>query len=123
MAKPTTIDDYVATFEDPARDCLVKIRALCREAVPKATEQIKWGHPAYVHPDGVILFMFSGHKDHAGVVFTPSTRAAFDKELADWETGKGTVKLPYDAKLPRALLRRMMAHRLREFEDDGVKWM
>lgn len=49
--------------------------------------------------------------------------AAFDAELAPWETGKGSVKLPYGGPVPDDLLRRMMWFRVREHEDDGVLWM
>lgn len=102
---------------------LNQLRALLRDAVPHATEQLKWGHPAYVHPDGVILFMISAHKAHASFAVTPSTRAAFTASLVGYRTGKGSVALPYDAPLPQAILRKMVAFRIREYEDDGVKWM
>ena len=123
MPKATTIDDYITKSTDAGRELLQQLRALCRTAVPHGVEQIKWGHPAYVHPDGVILFMFSAHKAHASFAVTPTTRAAFADELGTFRTGKGTVALPYDAELPRDLLRRMIQFRTREYEADGVKWM
>lgn len=64
----------------------------------------------------------SGHKKHATLAFTPSTRAAFDAELVGFETGKGTVALPYDAQPPLELIRRMIEHRVREYEIDGINW-
>lgn len=123
MQKPTTIDEYINTAPLHSRDRLIELRALCRDAAPLAEEDIKWGHPTYVHPDGVILFMFTGHKAHSSIAFTPSTRAAFADELTTYKTGKGTVALPYDAALPVTLLRRMIEFRIREHENDGVKWM
>ena len=123
MSEPATVDEYISTAPPLGRALLSELRALSREVVPDAVEQIKWGHPAYVHPDGVILFMFSGHKAHASVAFTPSTRAAFEAELTQYRTGKGTVALPYGTQPPRQLLIRMIKHRVREHEHDGVKWM
>jgi uncharacterized protein YdhG (YjbR/CyaY superfamily) len=123
MGKPTTVDEYIEGFEGPSREMLKKLRALAKKAVPKATEEIKWGSPAFVHPSGTILFMLSGHAKHAGVAFTPSTRDAFDEDLADLDVGKGTVKLPYGEPVPADLLRRMMKYRVREHENDGVLWM
>lgn len=102
---------------------LEQLRAFCRDAAPHTTEQLKWGHPAYLHPDGVILFMFSAHKAHASFAVTPSTRAAFTADLVGYRTGKGTVALPYDASAPLPTLRKMIEFRIREYEDDGVKWM
>ncbi len=123
MTKAVTIDDYIALAPEPGRSLLERLRALCHDAAPHAAEQIKWGHPAYVHPDGVILFMFSAHRAHASFAVTPTTRAAFAADLVGYRTGKGTVALPYDAPPPPAILRRMIEFRIREYENDGVKWM
>ncbi|MGH4031051.1 iron chaperone [Actinomycetota bacterium Odt1-20B] len=123
MGKPQTIDEYIGGFPGEARETLEQVRALAEEAVPDAGEAIKWGSPAWVHPSGTILFVMSGHAKHANVVFTPSTREAFDAELADFSTGKGSVKLPYGEPVPDDLLRQMIAFRVREHEDDGVLWM
>jgi uncharacterized protein YdhG (YjbR/CyaY superfamily) len=121
--RPQTVDEYLEGFTGPAREMLDRLRRIAREAVPHASEAIKWGCPAWVHPSGTILFMLSGHARHAGVAFTPSTREAFDADLADLDTGKGTVKLPYAADVPEDLLRRMIAFRVDEHERHGVLWM
>ncbi|WP_326686347.1 MULTISPECIES: DUF1801 domain-containing protein [unclassified Streptomyces] len=123
MGKPQTIDEYIGSFAGQDRELLEQVRALAHEAVPEASEAIKWGNPAWVHPSGTILFMLSGHAKHANVVFTPSTREAFDTELAGFATGKGSVKLPYGQPVPVDLLRQMIAFRVREHENDGVLWM
>ena len=123
MARAQTVDEYIEGFTGPGRELLEQLRRLARTAAPKATEAIKWGYPAWVHPSGTILFMISGHAKHASVAFTPSTRQRFDADLADRTTGKGTIKLPYGQAPPLALLRRMIAFRIREHEKDGVRWM
>lgn len=123
MTRPQTVDEYIDGFTGQRRELLDQLRDLAHDAAPLASESIKWGSPAWVHPSGTILFMVSGHAKHANFAFTPSTREAFDAELADWATGKGTVKLPYGQPVPSALLRRMIAFRVREHEDDGVLWM
>jgi uncharacterized protein YdhG (YjbR/CyaY superfamily) len=122
VGRPETIDAYLSGLAGPARDVLDEVRALARATLPDATEAIKWGHPAWVHPSGTILFAAAGHAKHANVVFTPSTRAAFDADLAAFDTGKGSVKLPYGHPVPADLLRRMIEYRLREHEVDGIGW-
>jgi uncharacterized protein YdhG (YjbR/CyaY superfamily) len=123
MTKPTTVAEYVAQFPESVQGRLSEIRSLCRAAAPTAEEHLKWGHPAYVHTNGVILFMFSGHKAHASLAVTPSTREAFASQLGDYRTGNGTVALPYAAPLPAELLTRMIEHRVCEYETENVKWM
>lgn len=123
MGRPQTTDDYLEGFTGQSRELLERLRQVAREAAPRATEAIKWGYPAWVHPSGTILFMLSGHAKHANVTFTPSTREAFNADLTGFATGKGSVKLPYDQTVPDDLLRRMIAFRIREHEDDGVPWM
>jgi uncharacterized protein YdhG (YjbR/CyaY superfamily) len=120
---PAAVDAYIAGFPDLARALLTELRELARAAVPEATETLKWNAPAYVHPRGTILFQISGHKAHASMVFTPSVREAFEDELVNFETGKGSVKLFYGQPAPHDLLERMMLARLREYEDEGVNWM
>ncbi|MET8154318.1 iron chaperone [Actinoplanes sp. NPDC049668] len=123
MSRPRTIDEYIDGVAGPARELLEQLHALASATVPDASEAIKWGHPAWVHPSGTILFMISGHAKHANFAFTPSTREAFAAELGDLETGKGSIKLPYGHPVPADLLRRMIEYRVREHEADGVLWM
>ena len=123
MGRPQSIDDYLEGFTGQDRELLEQLRALGREAAPQADEAVKWGYPAWVHPSGTILFMVSGHAKFGSITFTPSTREAFDVELADFATGKGSIKLPYGRPVPDDLLRRMIAFRVREHEDDGVLWL
>lgn len=121
--KPTTVEEYIAALDEPAAARMRELRALSRDAVPSAREALKGGSPAFLHPSGTILFLCSAHRHHANFTLTPSTREAFDEELAAFGTGKGSVTLTYDAPVPTQLLRRMIAHRVREHEDDGVNWM
>ncbi|MFD2078480.1 Uncharacterized conserved protein YdhG, YjbR/CyaY-like superfamily, DUF1801 family [Actinopolymorpha cephalotaxi] len=123
MGRPQTIDEYVAGFTGQGRELLRELCVLAGEAVPEADEAIKWGSPAWVHPSGTILFIVNGYTKHANVVFTPSTREAFDADLEGFDTGKGSVKLPYGEPVPSDLLRRMIDFRVREHEVDGVQWM
>lgn len=120
---PAAVDEYIAGFPEVARALLTELRDLARATVPDATETLKWNAPAFVHPRGTILFQLSGHKAHANMVFTPSVLAAFEDELVNFETGKGSVKVFYGQPAPHDLLERMMLARLREYEDEGVTWM
>lgn len=120
--KPTSVQEYHAALEEPAAELMGRLRALIRTELPGSTEALKWRAPATLHPSGMILLICSAHRTHVNFTVTPSTREAFAEELTAFETGKGSVQLPYGEPLPEDLLRRMIAHRLREFEEDGVTW-
>lgn len=119
--KPETVDEYIESFPEDAQAVLRELREISLANAPQTTEGLKWGNPAYWVE--TILFVFSGHKDHANFVFTPSTREAFADELPGFKTGKGSVQLPYTDPVPIELLGRMIEYRIRELETDGVKWM
>lgn len=123
MSTPATTDDYIAALPEPAHSRVSEIRDVCRAAAPHASEAIKWGHPAYLHSDGVILFMATATSGTPTSCSPRAPRAAFADELAGYKTGKGSVTVPYDSSPPTALLRRMIAFRIHEYEDDGITWM
>src|SRR5699024_3221104 len=81
------VEEYINGFDPPARTLLEGLRRLSRECAPGADEQLKWGQPAYVHPDGGIPFFFSGHKSHDNVIFILSIKEAFAAELSGFKTG------------------------------------
>lgn len=122
-AKPRTVDEYIDAQPEAVRERMQQLRELSRAAAPEAQEAIKWGSPAYLHPQGTILFVYSAHRLHSNFTFTPSIREAFAEELTDFETGKGSVKIPHETEVPRELLERMITARWKEFTDDGVNWM
>lgn len=117
-----TIDDYIATFPAGQQRRLQELREIIKEAVPEASETIKWGQPAFTAPDGMILVMFGGYQNHMNLVVTPSTKEALAAKLAGYETGKGSVKLAYDKPLPAALIKTIVSTRVNEYRQCGVKW-
>ena len=125
MARAATIDEYIAGFDEPGRITLTQLRALCVQAHPSASEAIKWGHPAYVHEKGTILFMFAGFTHHARLAVTPSVLQEHESDFADagFKVTKGGVKFPHGASLPGELIVAMLQHRVREFTEHGAKWM
>lgn len=120
-SKPTTIDEYIATAPEQAREKLHELRALLREVAPNATEAIKWGQP--VLEEKRILFSFSAYKDHLNFMPTRSGLAPFKKELAAYKTGRDTIQLPYDKPLPRELIRKIAERRRTDVLEHGATWM
>jgi uncharacterized protein YdhG (YjbR/CyaY superfamily) len=120
--KPTTVDEYLNTFSGEQKEKLIQLRKIIREVLPDTEETLKWGAPATLDKDGMILVVFSGHKNHINLVGTPSTKAAFEDDIADYETGKGSVQLAYDKPLPETLIKKFVSYRADEYRNHGVKW-
>lgn len=120
--KPKTVDEYIDTFPENKKEKLIELRKLVRSTLPDTHEMLKWGAPAAVENDGMILAVFSGHKQHMNFVVTPSTKQAFESDLSEYESGKGSIQLAYDKPLPIALLEKMLIYRAEEYRENGVNW-
>lgn len=120
--KPKTVDEYIDGFSGEQKAKLVELRKIIRDALPDTDETLKWGAPATLAKDGMILVVFSGHKQHMNIVVTPSAKQSVESELDGYVTGKGSVQLAYDKPLPTALVRKMVQNRAKEYYEDGVNW-
>ncbi|HEV7610222.1 MAG TPA: DUF1801 domain-containing protein [Steroidobacteraceae bacterium] len=118
--KPTTVSEYIAAAPREARARLRQMRALVAAAAPGATQGLKWGMPAFSYDR--ILVTFAAFKHHIGFFITPDVKRAFARELADFKTARSSVRLPFDEPLPKALIKRITAHRAREARTRDAKW-
>jgi uncharacterized protein YdhG (YjbR/CyaY superfamily) len=120
-AKPATIGEYISAAPKTGQKNLREIYAILRKAAPDASEAIKWSTPVF--EEKRILFAFAGFRSHLNFMPTPSAMKPFRKELAKYKTGKGSISFPYDKPLPKALIRRIAAQRVRELREKDVRWM
>lgn len=77
-----------------------------------ADEAISYGIPTYKL--GRNLVHFGVFKDHIGFFPTSSAIVAFSKDLTDFSTSRGTIRLPLDRPLPLALIRKIVTFRVKE---------
>jgi uncharacterized protein YdhG (YjbR/CyaY superfamily) len=110
----TTVDAYIAQFEEPVHGLLLQLRSLIHKAAPKAEEGISYGMPAYKYMGPLVYF--AGYAKHVGLYATPSGNKAFAKELAGYKTSKGTIQFPLDKKLPATLITKLVKFRVKENE-------
>lgn len=118
--KPTTVEQYIVAAPEHAHQKLRELRAILKEAAPKATEAIKWGYPVF--EDERILFSYSAHKTHLNFMPTRTTLEQFKSELKDYKTGVDTIQFPYDQPLPKGLIKRVAKYRIKEVAE-GSLWM
>ena len=106
-----TIDDYIAAAPAAGQPHLRRLHALLQQVAPKAEQVIKWRHPFFIEPR--FLFSFSAHKAHLSFAASPEALEHFRADLAGHATTKNFLKVPYDAPLPEALIRRIAEYRVK----------
>ncbi len=119
--KPTTIAEYISAAPKEAQKNLRELYTVLKKVAPGATEGMKWGSPVF--EEKRILFAFAAFKSHLNFMPTPSAMRPFKKELAKYTIGKGSIQFPYDKRLPKALIRKIAALRVKELREKDVRWM
>lgn len=105
---PATIDEYVASFPDDARQALEQVRAAVHRVVPDATETIKYGMPTFMGEEHHSVY-FAGWKTHVALYAVPPLPAELEAQVASLRSGKDTVKFPLSEPMPIELIERMIA--------------
>jgi uncharacterized protein YdhG (YjbR/CyaY superfamily) len=116
-----TASEYIAAAQPAAQKNLRELRTLLKAVAPGAVEAIKWGSP--VLEDGKILFSYSVHKTHVNFMPTSSALKEFKADLKGYKTGEHTLQLPHDDPIPKALIRRIAARRLKQVKEEGAVWV
>ncbi len=115
---PQTIDEYIAGFSPEIQEKLETIRATIRKAAPKAEEAISYMMPTFkLHGN---LVHFAAFKNHIGFYPGASGIAAFQEELAGYETSKGTVQFPLDKRVPLTLITKIVKFRVQQNLDKAA---
>ena len=95
MGKPQNIDEYIASFDEDVQADLRVMREIMRAAMPDAVEKISYGMPTYWN--GHNICHFGATKKHIGLYPGPDAIDHFAEELAQYDTDKGTVRIPFGA--------------------------
>lgn len=109
MAKTNfqSIDEYIAACPPESQAYLQEIRKLIRALVPDANEKISYQMAAFER-NGKNLIHFAGWKKHVSLYPVPAGSEAFERQIAKYVDGKGTVKFLLDEPLPIKLIERVV---------------
>jgi len=119
--KPGNLTEYINSAPKEAQKKLREMRSCLRKTAPRSQESLKWGMPAFSYD--WILFQFAAFKHHVGFYPTPSAVKAFEKDLREFKTSISAIQFPLDKPLPLPLIRKIAEFRVRESNENGVKWM
>jgi uncharacterized protein YdhG (YjbR/CyaY superfamily) len=108
------IDDYLANLDEPKRTTLQKLRQTIESIIPKAEQGISYGMPAFrLH--GKVIAGFAAFKNHLSYLpHSGSVLAELADDVAGYVTSKGALQFSIDKALPKALVKKLIAVRLRE---------
>ena len=110
--KPESIDQYIRDFPGPIQDLLQQIRKTILSAAPEATEAISYAIPTFKLNGNLVHF--AAFKNHIGFYPAPTGLKEFEKELAPYAQGKGSVQFPLDQPIPFALIEKIVKHRVQQ---------
>jgi uncharacterized protein YdhG (YjbR/CyaY superfamily) len=109
-----SVADYIAKTPPARRKALKALRALVRSAAPRATEKISYGIPTFVL-NGTSLVYIAGWEDHLSMYpVTSGVTRKLKKEIARYQTGKGTLQFALADPLPKSLIKRIVKIRISE---------
>lgn len=109
---PKPIDEYISLQPVAIQKLLRKIRTAIKKAAPDAEEKISYQMPTFAQNGNLVHF--AAFKDHIGFFPAPSGKAAFEKELANYKGGKGTVQFPLGEPIPFDLIGKIVRFRVTE---------
>jgi uncharacterized protein YdhG (YjbR/CyaY superfamily) len=100
--KPNSIQEYFSWFSPEIQAKLQQMREILRGALPEAQEVISYHMPAFKTSE--VLVYYAATKSHLGFYPTASGVNNFKAELAEYQTSKGGIQLPYNQDLPEQLI-------------------
>jgi uncharacterized protein YdhG (YjbR/CyaY superfamily) len=112
--KPKDVDAYIASTPRELHGKLLELRKAIREAAPDAVERISYGMPYYEYKGRLAYFRLA--KKHIGLYVPTPVIEEHKDELKDYETAKGTVRLPLDRDLPIPLIKKLVKDRVKKNE-------
>jgi uncharacterized protein YdhG (YjbR/CyaY superfamily) len=107
MNSVNTFEEYIARSTDEVQEILRKIRNIILTIAPESVESISYGMPAYKLNKKPLVY-FAAFKNHIGLYATPDGHKAFEKELAGYKQGKGSVQFPLNQEMPYSLIEEIL---------------
>lgn len=107
------VDQYIGKFPLEVQEILKRIRTIILDNAPGVEEHFAYGMPAYKINKKPLIY-FAAYKNHIGFYATPSGHWAYQKELASYKQGKGSVQFPYVTPIPYDLIASMVMFRVEE---------
>ena len=105
--KAATVAAYLKPLGKEQRAALQKLRRDIKAAAPQAEECIAYGIPSY-RVDGRTMVSFGAWADHCAFYAGSSPLIVHRRDLAAYDTKKGTIRFSANDPLSAALVRKLV---------------
>jgi len=95
-------DEYMASLTDEAREVLLEMKALIKQAAPNAVETFSYQMPAFKYKG--MLAYYAETANHWGLYLSPHVITLFKDRLKGIDCSKAAVRLPKGQPLPHQLI-------------------
>ena len=108
------VDRYLEALDEPKRSTLSKLREVILQVLPEAEQGISYGVPAF-KIRGKTIAGFAAFKHHLS--YLPHSGSVFPElkeDLRGYQTSSGALRFDIDKPLPKPLVEKLIAVRLRQ---------
>lgn len=109
------IKSYIEQFPKEVQERLIQLHELIIKEDAEIVESFAYKMPSY-KLNGKPLIYYAGYKNHIGLYATPTGHKEFEKEMAHYKQGKGSVQFPLNEPLPLDLIKRIVKFRVLEIK-------
>ena len=109
MSKRKDVDSYIANSDREARPVLEELRKIVKSTIPDVEETIWYGVPFYKYHGE--LAGFAAYKNHVSFGFGAGVLLCKDRKMLEdkgYRTGKGTMQIRFDQKVPTTAIRQIL---------------
>ena len=111
------IDGYLAALDEPKRSTLEDLRRSILEVIPEAEQGISYGMPAF-KVGGKVVAGFAAFKNHLSYLpHSGSVLPELGEDVTGYESTKGSLHFAVDEPLPKDLVEKLIAVRLRHLQE------
>lgn len=110
MARPTTIDAYLAALPADQRAALQKLREQIKAAAPDAVEYIGYGLAGFKLEGHPLLYF--GAATHHCALYGALDADRFAGKLEGFKRSKGTIQFTPDRPIPAAVVKALVKARI-----------
>ena len=109
------VDEYIASAPKEVQGKLKELRKVIKDCAPEAIEKISYGMPYYGYKGR--LAYFSYFKTHIGLYIMPKVLKDFEEEIKEYRTGRATLRMELNKKLPIPLIKKLIKAGVKKNEE------